>query len=503
MDFRFEDIVRTQILLTFQGQNKTIIGYILSSLLLLIVAYYTHIKQFFQDHINLFDTNKASIQLVGSIYEDRYYTRRIFSKRFISLLHFLNVKQSNNKYPVRKLLEVCIEDMEKVDKKSIDDMLINQKEPIQLTESIFCKFNVSCEDTTNDKKQFKYTTVNIHIYSKINSIKELQCFVDDCVTRHDEHLKSLLQKDIYNFIYDQNEEGFPCFKKIIFKSNKTFKNVFFTQKEELIKRLDFFTNGEQTYHKLGIPHTFGILMHGEPGTGKTSTIKAIVNHTKRHIISIPLHKVNDISVLTKLFLNEVIDGVTVPFDKRIYVFEELDCNGLGDILQQRETTVSTTTRKHSNEHIEFIDRLKGQILDKNIDISMEDVNSLVSVAYAPLNSNNEKNKKSITLGSLLELLDGVVETPGRIIIMTTNYPDKLDKALIRPGRIDMNIQFHKTSKQDICDMFNLWFSRTLTDNELESITPDRFSHADVCKIFFNNLNNSDIVINHLCMNDHK
>lgn len=88
-------------------------------------------------------------------------------------------------------------------------------------------------------------------------------------------------------------------------------------------------------------------------------------------------------------------------------------------------------------------------------------------------------KKTITLGSLHELLDGVVETPGRIIIIITNYP----KALIRPGRIDMNIQFSKTSKQDISEMFKLWFNRTLTVDELFIMTLKDFHTLKYVKYF--------------------
>lgn len=40
---------------------------------------------------------------------------------------------------------------------------------------------------------------------------------------------------------------------------------------------------------------------------------------------------------------------------------------------------------------------------------------------------------------LLNVLDGVVDSPGRIVIMTTNFPDALDAALIRPGRVDKMI----------------------------------------------------------------
>jgi SpoVK/Ycf46/Vps4 family AAA+-type ATPase len=43
---------------------------------------------------------------------------------------------------------------------------------------------------------------------------------------------------------------------------------------------------------------------------------------------------------------------------------------------------------------------------------------------------------ALNLAGVLNVLDGVVDTPGRILIMTSNHPEKLDPALIRPGRID-------------------------------------------------------------------
>ena len=58
-------------------------------------------------------------------------------------------------------------------------------------------------------------------------------------------------------------------------SVKSFKNVFFTEKEEMIKKIQFFLNNESWYEEHGIPYMFGLLLHGEPGCGKTSTIKAI------------------------------------------------------------------------------------------------------------------------------------------------------------------------------------------------------------------------------------
>ena len=43
--------------------------------------------------------------------------------------------------------------------------------------------------------------------------------------------------------------------------------------------------------------------------------------------------------------------------------------------------------------------------------------------------------------------------PGRVIIITSNYPERLDEALIRPGRIDMMIEFKKCNHKVLRDLF--------------------------------------------------
>ena len=70
---------------------------------------------------------------------------------------------------------------------------------------------------------------------------------------------------------------------------------------------------------------------------------------------------------------------------------------------------------------------------------------------AGLNSNAVKmyliNDDSINLANLLEIMDGVMEMSGRIMIISTNYPEKLDKALVRPGRMDLKIEFKKCNNE--------------------------------------------------------
>ena len=67
---------------------------------------------------------------------------------------------------------------------------------------------------------------------------------------------------------------------------------------------------------------------------------------------------------------------------------------------------------------------------------------------------------SISLSGLLNVIDGISSQEGRVLIMTTNYIDKLDDALIRPGRIDMQVQFTLATKTQIQELFVRMFQPT-------------------------------------------
>jgi ATP-dependent 26S proteasome regulatory subunit len=85
---------------------------------------------------------------------------------------------------------------------------------------------------------------------------------------------------------------------------------------------------------------------------------------------------------------------------------------------------------------------------------------------------------------LLNILDGIQESNGRIIIMTTNKPEILDKALIRPGRIDIEINFKKASIDNIKEIIENFFGKT-KDLELKKKYDNRFPHcvvSGICRI---------------------
>lgn len=224
-----------------------------------------------------------------------------------------------------------------------------------------------------------------------------------------------------------------------FNTSKSLNNVFGSHVSELKDRIDLFLNNPEWYSQRGIPYCLGILLHGIPGAGKTSTIKGIAKDTNRHIFNISLRPFTTQKQLMNLFFNDNVtvtnsDGtkitINIPLNQRIYVIEDIDC--LTDVVLEREN--------------------KNRV---------------------------ENNGEAITLAFLLNLLDGVLETPGRILIITSNFPEKLDKALIRPGRIDVNIGFTYANKELIVEMINNFYNISLKVEDLPEEIEEVLTPAEI------------------------
>ena len=89
----------------------------------------------------------------------------------------------------------------------------------------------------------------------------------------------------------------------------------------------------------------------------------------------------------------------------------------------------------------------------------------------------------------VNILDGILEAPGRIIIMTTNHPKLLDKALIRPGRIDLICEFTNCTNTMIVEFIEKFYDISLTQSELDTIAKLKeytYSPDEITKIMFEN-----------------
>ncbi|PYH96870.1 hypothetical protein BO71DRAFT_319899, partial [Aspergillus ellipticus CBS 707.79] len=95
----------------------------------------------------------------------------------------------------------------------------------------------------------------------------------------------------------------------------------------------------------------------------------------------------------------------------------------------------------------------------------------------------ERRSSGITLSALLNVIDSVSAQEGRILIMTTNHIEKLDGALLRPGRVDMRVPFHHVDLSAIQQLFLSFFLKptdTLVIEDTEDKVPQgRYTAAEV------------------------
>ncbi|PYH90465.1 hypothetical protein BO71DRAFT_402179 [Aspergillus ellipticus CBS 707.79] len=184
------------------------------------------------------------------------------------------------------------------------------------------------------------------------------------------------------------------------------------------------------YSNRGIPYRRGYLLHGPPGTGKTSLCFAASG-----LLGLPLYLLN---LSSKSLDEDDLMSLFQELPRRcIVLLEDVDCAG---ITQKRvskaeeDKTNPNNTAKNNNNN--------GPSDSKD---AKSDDSSVIE-------------NKGVTLSGLLNVIDGVAASEGRILIMTTNHPEKLDAALLRPGRVDMEIAFGYAQTSDIQELFSSIYS---------------------------------------------
>jgi len=302
---------------------------------------------------------------------------------------------------------------------------------------------------------------NLELISQL-SIKEIITWVDSVEKDYKQYLKLKLldTQTMVEVEWNSHEQKIEAFY-IHWKSNVTFDNRFFTEKKEIVDKINFFINNEEWYKEKGIPYTLGILLWGDPGCGKTSFIKALMNLTKRHAVNIKLSKKMNMNCLREIIYDdEITEEIIIPQDKRIILFEDIDA--MSEIVMDRDIP------KNNSE----ID-LEKKISDA-IDSTMEHKNRNNFSLVSKIDNNNDNNNLSF----FLNILDGINECPGRIIIMTTNKPEYLDKALVRPGRIDFKIHMKKATTSDITEIIKFYWN---IDEEIEinQEWSEKLTHAEI------------------------
>jgi hypothetical protein len=339
-----------------------------------------------------------------------------------------------------------------------------------------------------------------------HDITWLHKFVDNSIERFEQEKKNKLGSETYYFdqiVADnfRNPYGksIPVFTKSKFTSNRTLDNVYLRQINELKQRVGFFMRRRDWYDSKGIPHTLGIVMYGVPGCGKTSTIKGIANETKRHIFNIALSEIKTKEALKDLFYNEQVqilqdsktEVLNIPLKHRLYVIEDIDA--MNSVVIKRSEEEIQKEKEHKlrvEAEMELLKQQQGE-----------------SMARSMMKGKTDEDKDKLDLATLLNVLDGVRETPGRIIILSTNYPERLDEALLRPGRFDMMVEFEKHS----CEVLKLHLEKhydvELSKDQLKKINDPslnkKWTPAEVSQILFRRVADVDGAIDDLVKEDPK
>lgn len=254
----------------------------------------------------------------------------------------------------------------------------------------------------------------------------------------------------YMYMRVRDKDADRCrYKRYALSESKTFDSIFSPIKRDVIRLVDDFSNKAGRFSNASIPHKLGILLHGPPGTGKTSMIKALAHYTKRHIVSIPLADIETNSELTRMMFDQEYPlgdyfKARHPFSDTIYVIEDVDAATKVVLARKEEEDDSATAGTKQELKREVEKAVKSALVAK------KDV------------------KDALNLAGLLNVIDGVIDTPGRILVMTTNHPEKLDPALIRPGRVNMQIHLGYMKTAEIVDMVEFYIG-PVTREQLDSI----------------------------------
>ncbi|KAI0026189.1 BCS1 N terminal-domain-containing protein [Xylariomycetidae sp. FL0641] len=241
----------------------------------------------------------------------------------------------------------------------------------------------------------------------------------------------------------------PTWQRCMARASRPFSTVILNEKtkQDLIEDVtDYLCLATQRwYANRGIPYRRGYLLYGPPGTGKSSLSLALAGYFQMRIYIVSL------------------SSITANEENLASLFAELPRRCV--VLLEDIDTAGLTHTRDENGHVvnpPADDAEPGQLTPGNGN----------TLAPPPQPSSR------LSLSGLLNILDGVASQEGRVLIMTTNHLDKLDKALIRPGRVDTIVEFGLADDGMTASIFKAIFAHLEGDdgpakhNQFLNVSPD-------------------------------
>ncbi|XDG05769.1 hypothetical protein ABKA04_005384 [Annulohypoxylon sp. FPYF3050] len=234
------------------------------------------------------------------------------------------------------------------------------------------------------------------------------------------------------------------------RASRPFSTVILDEKvkQEIIEDVQDYLDPttQRWYANRGIPYRRGYLLYGPPGTGKSSLSLALAGYFKMKIYIVSLSSITA--------NEENLASLFAELPRRcVVLLEDIDTAGLTHTRDDATPAPSPAPAPAADSD----DMVPGQLTQGN--------------------GNTDKNSSGgrLSLSGLLNILDGVASQEGRILIMTTNHLEKLDAALIRPGRVDITVKFELATEKTSVSIFRAIFAHLDGDedpSDLEKLPTD-------------------------------
>ena len=297
---------------------------------------------------------------------------------------------------------------------------IDQEIPVCVKREGDYYINILCDDTCiNDddekKNNSKLTKINKLTLITNKNMEYLKSFINDCVIYHDKHVNDTQTRYIYTYL-GEDDNNKLTYDKEVFHPYASLDGLIGDNIKTIKKQMDFFHSDEGMLWystNRNLPYQLTHLYHGEPGTGKSIIISAIAKEYNLHIIKIKLSSIKEDREFIRVFKNKEFCGQNIEYRDMLFLFDEVD--------------------------VEFDKLLKLHMLNEKILMDKDDDND----NKKPKSSNMTKqlsnfNTNELSLGTILEEINGINQMYGRKMILITNNFDKLKEihngALVRPGR---------------------------------------------------------------------
>jgi hypothetical protein len=501
----FEDSIRMSIFTTIKTNNP-VIDTLLSTIILTCISYVVKIMIDFDYNVFFINLQKIKFLFYKKnviILEGKTFSScnsfssptlsSVFGDKFKAIwkeiIHSINTNKSI--YEIKDIFSNDYNDTNSI-------YIVSQSKEFIFNEKlqIYAKTTISTETAPESSKiiksNTKMNTIEITLYSYKSSLNDIKMHIDELTNKYITNIEQLRQRQkfIYTLIktvYDDDCK-YDCWRESILDNTKTFNNIFFENKLNILNKIDFFINNKDWYSKMGISYTLGIGLHGEPGTGKTSFIKALAKYTNRHIIVLSLKLIKTRQQLFNFFVENTYNSQnmkqSITFFEKIIVIEDIDAQG--DIVLDRSKNNDINLFKNITEKSNV-----GEVIQNIINHDKHTDSKILSTCMSPLTDDK------ITLDDILNLWDGIEEHTGRILIISSNHYNKLDPALIRPGRIDITLEMKKTSHPIIKEIYEHFYEEPINLELLTQIKEYYYSPAELINLYILHKNEPSLFITKL------